>query len=276
MPPAVDLPPACALNLAQVDELTRASLVAYVLPDMPGFYSNLNDLQGQLPCLRQPLSPAQAAQLHLLDGLARTAGRDEQGAVSAYRAAYEADPALTLPFDPEDIPEVHNQLRQANAQGVSARVPLPEVPGAQLLVDGTLAQERPSTRPYVLQIVWEEDRAVHHTLYLPASALEPDLRPFLPDPPLPPAPELPPAGLVRAAGVSSVLAVGLLSASGLALQGWARVTDPVDPGREALEVPLWATFQATGYAGVGVGAVALGLDLALVVRAVRARQPGTP
>ncbi|MEQ1565662.1 MAG: hypothetical protein ABMA64_08495 [Myxococcota bacterium] len=157
----------CAFR-ADTSDLARvlsAAEAAYVTLDPSEFERAMTELDYVVPCLDEPVSPADAAHLHRLRGIGRFVEGDAEGALAALAAARTLEPAYVFPaevFPPEyELRRLYEAL-PAEA-GETAR--LPRARGGQLLLDGVVSQRRPVERPVVFQWV-DEQGAVRGTSYL--------------------------------------------------------------------------------------------------------------
>jgi len=97
---------------------------AFQQMDIDGFQAARDQALTELPCLVDPLQPADAARIHVLEALDAFTRNDEAGTVNALRSAVQADPVYALPA--ELVPEGHAlrlQLRVASTVTDSAPRP---------------------------------------------------------------------------------------------------------------------------------------------------------
>ncbi len=150
----------------------NAGEAAFVAVDRASFEDSAARAEALFACVDRPLERGEAALVHRLHAISRFLEGDKAGSERAWRAARQADRGLRAP----ELPEVH-PLRagfEAAAPGPGERRRTLTVPaGAQLLVDGMVADQVPTERPFVAQYV--VDGATRWTGYVEDGAREPDL-----------------------------------------------------------------------------------------------------
>jgi hypothetical protein len=111
----------------------------------------LASVRAGVPCLSQPLEPTQAARLHRIYGLAAWLERDVDGARLAFAASRSADPGYSFPLT---MVPAGNPVRRLyeSAAGAEGSVAVPPARGATILLDGQVADSRPTTRAVLFQL----------------------------------------------------------------------------------------------------------------------------
>lgn len=223
--------------------------------DRAGFAEARDGLLASLPCLAEPLQPADAASIHGLMALSAFLDRNDGQSVANLHAAVRADPDFELPPDlfPDGHPlRLHLQVARSLQPGPLRPLPVPGE-GA-VSVDGDPDEAAPSDRPSVLQWTVGE-LEVRDTHYLATGDTMPDWGPI-------PTPDRRrPWPALAAAGGAAITAGGLY---GLAVTRHARFADSATPYEDLPGLQR----QANGYtlAAGGSGALALGLGVVAVLR----------
>lgn len=242
-----------------LEHLGRAE-TAWTQLDRPGFAVAVGELRDELPCLRDPLTPADAAAIHRVEALDLFLVGDRDAAARAYSAAVLLEPAYQLPLGiaPEGNPLRRVWLEgQALGPGPSRELARP-ADGA-LLIDGSRSLRRAELRPVVWQRVDGQGRVVD-TAYLAPGEPVPAYRTWThTGPPQSPA-EVPKTRehrpLVAVAAVAGV-ASGALWA--LSLQRADTFWDPTTPQEDLDGIRLQTNGLIVGAVGAGAGAAATGL-----------------
>ncbi len=234
-------------------QVVSAADTAYGQMDLEGFQAARAEARSMIPCLAEPLSPAQAAGFHRLQAMGDFLARDHAGAVAALRALAAAAPGYEL--SEELAPPGHPmQLYYDIARGsVSADpVPLPTTEGEWVRIDGAAATERPVDRPYLYQSFEGEGRVTASTL-VPAGQLPPGFELGGPPPPGP-------SDRVRTARTLGWVSLGTAAVAGGLYLGArssaARFWDPSTP-TEDLD-GLRTRTNALGWTSAGLGVAAFG------------------
>lgn len=224
------------------------------------------DLWRALPCLADPLSPSQAAAVHLIEGLHAWLREAPDQTYRSFWAAYASNPPFRLPST-LSVPgsELADVEVRAMGSGPPARRAIEGAEGRGLVVDGKLSNLLPTELPAVVQGLSQDEvtgaQATVWTVY------------HLPGDPLPTFSSAP-AEAARGArwrGVTGGLACGAGVAGGVAgalgLVARAKGEDAVGAGGEVedLDGMKRAVRLYAGAAGVGGAAVGLA-GAALVVR----------
>jgi len=246
----------CAAPVAPLAVAATAARAkeAFAGLDAPAFDTAIAELAASIPCLDAPLTPAQAADVHLVDALRAFVAQDEAATVAAFQAHHaadpHADPATWLPARHPALVERRYALRLAEADPREL-VSL----GGAVWVDGVRAELLVPSRPAVLQA--GDDDALTSTWWHPGEPLPErlDLR----------EPRISPRVERRLwLGSTALLAAG--AATGLALWSSSLRDEYRDPDTPYDELDTLAeTNAAAGVAAGGTGLVALGLGAALVV-----------
>ncbi len=254
----------------------QMALDAFQRSELPSFYAAQARSERALGCLDAPLAPADVGVVYLAQAVQSYLTRDDQSARELLRGA--ASLGRTLP---EGITSRYSPLKTLDQE---ARLPIeptlaPLVPplGGQVWVDGVPATARPTDRPYLVQVIWEGGRVRWSGILPPDQAPELTL---LAPPPAPPAPvqlpcpeqvcpapsRAPGPGLLIAAMGTTTLASGLWA---LSATQHAQYYAPDNDEATRTTIKRRANLAAAG--AVGVGAVAVGLDITLIVRSLRQR-----
>ena len=112
----------------------------------------LTDANESLPCIVQPLTPAQASQYHMLQGIYLWVERKPDDAQLHFSSAKAASPGASMPDSL--FPKEHQvQLSFAKAPALDDSEKLRAPKGTSLWFDGTKSKMRPLYRPTVVQVV---------------------------------------------------------------------------------------------------------------------------
>ncbi len=267
---------ACPSSAQDVFLSVNAAMSAYAAMDILAYQAARGTAMADLVCVREPVTPIDAAALHRLSGLdAYVRGTPEIG-TGAFRAALAIQPAFQLPSTM--VPEGH-PLRQwyedARAPSPLADTGLTAQTGTQIYVDGVPATRIRAGSAAVLQWI-DASGEVRETAYqAPGAPLPWWARPTAAVSPAPALPAAPPptvaarrpgrltAPLFGGAAVFGVSS-GALYALALTTRGtWAEETTPY----EDLDALRRRTNAETiGAAAGGVLAVALGVAGVVTLR----------
>jgi hypothetical protein len=241
--------PVTARAFHQVVSLADA---AYSQMDLEGFQAARLQARQMVPCLAEPITPAQAAGFHRLEALGEFLGRNHAGSVSALRALASAAPGYEL--SEELAPQGHPlQMYYEIARGTVsvAPVPIPPEEGRWFHIDGAAATERPIDRPYLFQSFEEGGRVTTSSL-VKAGKLPPGFTA--------PGPDLPRVDRKRTARSLAWVSVGSAAVAGGLYLGARSASnkfwDPTTP-RSDLDA-LRTRTNALGWTSAGVGLVAMG------------------
>jgi hypothetical protein len=150
--------------------------------------SRLEELDTQVPCLAQPLSPEQAGLYHLVKGVDLWIGKENTKAKLYFSAAKAASPSIGIPR--QVFPAGHEIQETFGSAPALAETEEASSPGSQLYFDGEATALRPIYRPTIYQAK-TAGKVVHSALLMPGEAV-PELGTALPSPnaarPLGPAP----------------------------------------------------------------------------------------
>ncbi|MEZ4320495.1 MAG: hypothetical protein R3F61_23645 [Myxococcota bacterium] len=157
---------------AEVDALVVSSLELYREVEVDAFTAEVRRAEEAVACLRQPLVPHLAAEIHRIRGLASFLSRDHDAAQASFAAARAIEPAYEFPASlvPDGNPALDDYL--AVEVGKLATVPLEEPASGSLRVDGG-APERHPTLPAFVQWV-ARDGSISGTWLVEVGAPEPD------------------------------------------------------------------------------------------------------
>lgn len=146
--------PAMAADPCEADGVmtaTQAANARVVAADVLGFEREVARLSSEIACLREPVSPDLAADVHLTFGLWHWAHREDELAVASMRAARRAAPSRLLPdslFPQGDALRV--AFEEARTDGPVATVRAPA--SRAIWFDGVDTRERPLDRPTLVQV----------------------------------------------------------------------------------------------------------------------------
>ena len=202
-----------------IEELLAEAESALSALDVSTFKALVDGVDGLIPCMSEPIPPRLAAQYHRVYGIRALGGRDPI-ADRAFAAARYIEPKYQ--FSKSLIPE-GNPIRAAYDRATfdqRSAEPMPAPKDGAMLIDGSVATERPISWPAFVQ--WVDEDQVHFTTYaLPGQSL-PEYPVFNPN-------EQPvrkaPVGLVVGAVGAGVLSGALYTA---ALVDKARYNDTVN------------------------------------------------
>ncbi len=146
--------PALAAEPCDVESVVAASQAAnarVVASDVLGFERDVARLRAQLECVKAPLPPDVAAQIHLTLGLWHWAHSEDELATASMRAARRASPSRLLP---DDLFPQGDALRVAfNEATTDHPFKLVRAPAERLIwFDGIVTRERPIDLPTLVQV----------------------------------------------------------------------------------------------------------------------------
>ncbi|NOY26561.1 MAG: hypothetical protein GXP62_11865 [Oligoflexia bacterium] len=230
--------------------------------DAVSFRSALSLVRSSIPCLSGPLAESQAAAYHRAEAYDAFLNRDHAAVVQQFRALLSASPGYRL--SDQVAPDGHPLRTDFEiAQGLPTEPsrPLPPPVAGSLRVDGRASTQAPVALPFLVQQVDDEGNVLTSALVEQGSTLTP--YPALQQP----VPTLRSGGkrrvgvpLVAAALVAGVASAGLYGfSSARASDFW----DPATPDDELQQ--LRRQTNATGYASLGAGIVAIGAGTAAVL-----------
>lgn len=136
---------------AEVSSALEEAMVNYAVLEEEAFEAATDRALRSVECLREPMPPELAAQLHRVVGVRLLMTGDEAGAREALTASARIEPSykLSATIAPEGG-SLDEAWKAALTAGPGTRVPFGRPVTA--LVDGVSAAERPQTGPYVLQV----------------------------------------------------------------------------------------------------------------------------
>ncbi len=226
--------------------------------DVDAFVAAERRVSAAVPCLLQPLTPADAARVHRIVALRAYVERDPPRTVAAFAAARVAEPTYTLPLTlvPEGNPARADYVAVDVSAPKTLAVPPPTSGG--LLFDGSPGLARPQAWPTIVQVI-TPDQSVAASAYV------------WPGDPLPlyataatPKPTKNAAGRTLAfVGAGSALAAG-----GVYLAAFVVATDlRSNAGEMSREEGEVLQDQANGLVltSAGLGVVALGSGIAAAI-----------
>lgn len=161
----------CAASVPELVAALDEAEAAYTSLDLEHFRIATDRSGALIECLNVPLSPAEAARYHRLQGLRADLTRDPARAQQAFAASRRLEPDYQLPDTL--LPPEHPLRLTYGAMPLDSIVtePLPPPRRGQLVVDGADNAERPANVPAVIQwedsdgtvgwsdYVWPEERA---------------------------------------------------------------------------------------------------------------------
>lgn len=230
-----------------IDALLRSQEVSFASLELDSFQVSFSQMEGQLSCVNERISTADAARIHRMTGIALFTEKKNDQAARAFAAARLLDPAWGFP---ESIPEGialrkvwESSLAEQKTEVVSVGLP------GNWVVDGVVSTRRPSDWPALLQ---EERRgSVYSTQYLP-----PGQKPTQATPPRSPAT----APLAIAAGTAALGGVATLVIAGINHGSFDNERHTADELAE-----LQTRTNSFGGTGVGLGLLAVGLGVGCVL-----------
>lgn len=285
---------------ATVEELSFAleraqEVIAARTMDLSALYATIAQAERAFVCADAAIPPALIGDLYELEAVARYLTRDSANAERLVHAAVIAADGVR-PAVSARYPELGAFQGRAQGQVAAPGVALLMPTGLVARVDGVEALTRPNDRPYALQLLDAADGRALWTGLIPTGAA-PDLdallaqrnlqaalaqsrsaeealaahlaaaalaQPAEPPPDSLPAPGPPPSVSPRWVGLAlgtTALATGLHAGAALGYRGYLESVSPTegdDPRRVGVN-----TTQAVA---IGVGAVAVALDLGLIWR----------
>jgi len=224
---------------------------AYADMDLEAFQAARVAARAMVPCLAEPVTPAQAAGYHRLEALGEFLSRDHAGAVASLRSLVAAAPGyqLSSSIAPDGHP-LRLYFEIAENTAAVPGVPLPESRLGEVKIDGTTAGSWPLDRPYLFQVV-EKDGAVQQSSLQNIGVAPPGMAPGTASGPSSRNPNAKVLGIVSAS--TAVVAGGLyLGARSASAKFW-------DPSTSTSELDgLRSRTNTLGWASAGLGVVAVG------------------
>jgi hypothetical protein len=169
----------CPSELDDVHDAAQLALDAYAVMDTDRLFEHHRQTREAVSCLEVLVEPEDAAAIHGVTGLAAFLTEDDAGTLAAFAAALASDPSWTLPerVAPEGSVLVELQAEAATL-GAGPELPMPNVDGFVLMVDGEPSLERPADRPCLLQVLTEDWEVIWSGVLeadddLPPAALDP-------------------------------------------------------------------------------------------------------
>ena len=159
-----DCPNATTLTELQ-DAYTRGE-ASFANLDIDGLNSAANDAEGGLPCLREPITPKDAAAYHRLMGMHAFASQERDRVKAEFHAARKLQPGYEVPADvaPPGHPMIAAYDEAVLVDEGELQQPVPPVDG-YVTVGGVRGAARAANSPAVLQ-VFEPGDTISETLYL--------------------------------------------------------------------------------------------------------------
>ena len=230
-----------------IDALLRSQEVSFASLELDSFQVSFSQMEGQLSCVNERISTADAARIHRMTGIALFTEKKNDQAARAFAAARLLDPAWGFP---ESIPEgiALRKVWESSLAEQKTEVVAIGLPG-NWVVDGVVSTRRPSDWPALLQ---EERRgSVYSTQYLP-----PGQKPTQATPPRSPAT----APLAIAAGTAARGGVATLVIAGINHDSFDNEPHTADE-----LAALQTRTNSFGGTGVGLGLLAVGLGVGCVL-----------
>ncbi len=136
---------------AEISSALEEAMVNYAVLEQEAFEVATDRALRGLECLKEPIPPELAAQLHRVVGIRLLVTGDEPGAREALVASARLEPSykLSATVAPEGG-SLDEAWKAATTAGPGIRVPFGQPVTA--LVDGVQGVDRPQTGPYVLQV----------------------------------------------------------------------------------------------------------------------------
>ena len=230
-----------------IDALLRSQEISFESLELDSFQVSFSQMQGQLSCVNERISTADAARIHRMTGIALFTEKKNDQAARAFAAARLLDPAWTFPASiPEGI--ALRKVWEGSLAEQKTDVVAIGLPG-NWVVDGVVSTRRPSGWPALLQ---EERRgAIYSTQYLP-----PGQQPAQATPPRSPAttPLAIAAGATALGGITTLVIAGINHGS---------FDNERHTAGELAE--LQTRTNSFGGTGVGLGLLAVGLGVGCVL-----------
>ncbi len=161
---------ACPSTVQDVLVNVNAAMSAYATMDALAYQAARAAAMADLACVREPLSPVDAAGLHRLSGLDAYVTDDRAVGTGAFRAALAIQPAFQLPSTM--VPEGHPLREWYDAARVGGEGPdtvLVASPGTQIYVDGVPTTRVRAESATLLQWI-DASGEVRETSYLAVGA----------------------------------------------------------------------------------------------------------
>jgi len=260
----------CSLPPVSTDALAATigdATGAFAGLDIEGFEAQAEMVWRQLPCVSEPLTPLDVADVYKLRALDAFLDQDEEVVSDSLEAALDAAPGYSLPASiaPEGHP-LQVAFDAAATASPASRSDLPVPNEARLLVDGQPVLTRPDGRAVLLQLLTIDGAVAWTSLVddgepVPAyETLSDEFREkYLSEAKVIRVRPRRPVELVVA---SSVAIVGAGAMYGLSRSSRATFFDPQTPyedlaGLRARTNGLQTAAVLTGVAGLGLGATAV-------------------
>jgi len=163
---------ACPASSQDLAQTIQDALAAYAIMDTEAFFAAHAQARADVDCLETVLEPDDAAPFHGVDALAAFLSEDDQGSLASLRSAYAAQPSFSYPGEvaPPDSP-LNEVLQAAKDAPAAETLPLASAPGFRLVIDGETATQRPTDRPYLLQVASDDWQLIWSGLLVPGDEL---------------------------------------------------------------------------------------------------------
>jgi len=259
----------CTLPPVPVDVLAASiadATGAFAGLDLDGFEAQTSQVWKQLPCVSEPLTPLDVADVYKLRALDAFLAQNDATVLDSLRSARATVPGYVLP--PSVAPNGHPLKQAFDAAGdadASPRTDLPVPDEARILVDGQPVLTRPQDRPVLLQLL-TMDGGVEWTRVIDADAPTPDYEAlsddfrdkYLSEAKIIRVRPRRPVELVVASSIALAGATGMYALSrGSEARFFDEATPYEDlPSLRARTNGLQTAAVLTGIAGLGLGATA--------------------
>ncbi len=225
---------------------------AYVDMDVEAFQAARSKAREMVPCLAEPVTPAQAAGFHRLEALGNFLARDHAASVASLRSLVAAAPGYTLS---DDLAPAGHPLRLyfeiAENSVAAPTAPLPSLGSGWAQIDGTTTTSWPVDRPFLYQS-FERSGAVASSSLVRVGESPPGFDDSV-------------AGAVVSRRTRTARTLGFVSlgsaavAGGLYLGARASSAQFWDPTTASAELDgLRTRTNALGWASTGLGVLAVG------------------
>jgi len=237
------------------DAYTRGE-TSFANLDLDGLNQAATDAETGLPCLREPITPKDAAAYHRLMGMHAFASQERDRVKTEFHAARKLQPGYEVPAE---VAPVGHPMIAAYDEAVlvdegELQQPIPPVDGF-VTVGGVRGAARAANSPAVIQ-VYETGDVITETLYLPPGAEMPLWGPA------------PTTGrdlrkpMLIATAATGAVAIGMYGAAYGMKSNFLDTEDPIEDDR--LD-DVYVRNRVTFFGSLGVGAAAIGLGTVTVL-----------
>lgn len=165
---AADCP--APVDAATLQATLDAAEAAYGRVDVDAFTGSMTKARAQMPCVEEAITPALAAKLHRLEGLAAFADSARERATQAFAAARSLEPDYTFPTT---VVQPGNPLldQYKALDPVCEEEKIPPAKDGKLRVDGQSQRLRPLEFPVLVQVIDPEGEGAVTAYLWPGDAL---------------------------------------------------------------------------------------------------------